>query len=258
MKGQAVIDIALAEVGYLEKKSNSQLDDKKANAGYNNWTKYARDLDNIPGFYNGKKNGYEWCDVFVDWCMVQAYGVEKAKQLLCQPSKSLGAGCPWSAGYYANFGQFYTSNPQPGDQIFFGSSRQKAYHTGLVYKVENGKVYTIEGNTSNSAAVVPNGGTVAIKSYPLNANYIAGYGRPAYEEEEEMTQEKFNEMMNNYLATLKDNDAGDWSKEAREWAVRNGLITGVNAANEESNYAWQSFLTREQMATILHRLNRVN
>ena len=51
-----VLEIALAEVGYLEKKSNNQLDNKTANAGYNNYTKYARDLDAIPDFYNGKKN----------------------------------------------------------------------------------------------------------------------------------------------------------------------------------------------------------
>ena len=39
-----LIAIAEAEVGYLEKASNSDLDSKTANAGYNNWTKYARDL----------------------------------------------------------------------------------------------------------------------------------------------------------------------------------------------------------------------
>ena len=35
-----VIKIADAEVGYLEKKSNSNLYDKTANAGSNNYTKY--------------------------------------------------------------------------------------------------------------------------------------------------------------------------------------------------------------------------
>ena len=56
---QKVIDIALAEVNYLEKASNAQLDDPTANAGKKNYTKYARDLDRI-GFFNGKKNGYAW------------------------------------------------------------------------------------------------------------------------------------------------------------------------------------------------------
>ena len=67
---QRLLATAIAEVGYLEKKTNKNLDSKTANAGYNNYTKYARDLDAISGFYNGKKQGYAWCDMFVDWCFV--------------------------------------------------------------------------------------------------------------------------------------------------------------------------------------------
>ena len=60
-----IVAIALAEVGYREKATNSVLDDKNANSGSNNWTKYARDLA-AAGYYNGNKNGYAWCDCFVD------------------------------------------------------------------------------------------------------------------------------------------------------------------------------------------------
>ena len=60
-----IVAIALAEVGYREKATNSMLDDKTANSGSNNWTKYARDLA-AAGYYNGNKNGYAWCDCFVD------------------------------------------------------------------------------------------------------------------------------------------------------------------------------------------------
>lgn len=173
-----VIDIALNEVGYIEKASNSNLDDKTANTGSGNYTKYARDLDKI-NFYNGPKNGYAWCDVFVDWCFVQAFGKERALELLCQPNKSTGAGCGLSMNFYKAHNQFYTE-PKAGDQIFFtdGSS---IYHTGLVYKVDSSKVYTIEGNTSDVNYVDGNGGKVCKKSYPINANYIAGYGRPKYD-----------------------------------------------------------------------------
>lgn len=176
---QKVIDIAIGEVGYLEKASNYNLDSKTANSGSNNYTKYARDLDNIPGFYNGKKNGYAWCDCFVDWCFVQAYGVDGAKTLLCQPNNSLGAGCTYSAQYYKMKSQFYTSNPQPGDQIFFGNAREST-HTGLVYAVDSARVYTVEGNTSGASGVIANGGGVCKKSYPLNYSGIYGYGRPNY------------------------------------------------------------------------------
>lgn len=175
-----VLTIAKAEVGYLEKKSNSNLDDKTANAGTGNYTKYARDLDAIEGFYNGKKNGYPWCDVFVDWCFVQAYGVENAKKLLGQPDKSLGAGCSYSARYYKDKGQFHTT-PKVGDQIFFGKKGDES-HTGIVYKVDNKYVYTIEGNTSSASGVVANGGGVFEKKYSLTHSQIAGYGRPNYTE----------------------------------------------------------------------------
>lgn len=176
-----VIKIALNEVGYLEKASNANLDSKTSNAGSKNYTKYARDLDNIPNFYNGKKNGYSWCDIFVDWCFVQAFGVDKAKELLCQPSKSLGAGCGYSMDYYKNKGQLHTK-PAIGDQIFFknGSS---ITHTGLVYDVDKTYVYTVEGNTSGSSGVVANGGGVYKKKYKLTYSNIAGYGRPAYDKE---------------------------------------------------------------------------
>ncbi len=177
----AVIQIALGEVGYLEKKSNSNLDGKTANAGSNNWTKYARDLAKIKDFYNGSKNGYAWCDVFVDWCFVQAFGANDAKRLLCQTGL-LGAGCKYSLNYYKSQGQA-TTTPMVGDQIFFKTKSGDITHTGLVYDVDAKYVYTVEGNTSSASGVVANGGSVAKKKYKLGYQYIAGYGHPAYDTE---------------------------------------------------------------------------
>ena len=77
--------IALAEVGYLEKQTPEQLDEKLSNPGDENYTKYARDMHAHLGFYRGGKQGLPWCDVFVDWCFVEAYGVSAARRLLCQP-----------------------------------------------------------------------------------------------------------------------------------------------------------------------------
>ena len=74
---EKVLSIALGEVGYQEKETDAFLDSVSENAGDENFTKYARDLDAID-FYNGDKNGYAWCDVFVDWCFVKAFGEEKA------------------------------------------------------------------------------------------------------------------------------------------------------------------------------------
>lgn len=179
-----VLEVALAQVGYLEKASNSSLDSLTGNAGYNNYTKFARDLDKLGWFYNGPKNGYAWCDVFVDWCFVTAFGAEEALKLLQQPKKSSGAGCYYSANYYKNKGQFHTSNPKPGDQIFFwNSAKNDVAHTGLVYEVDANYVYTVEGNTSGSSGVVANGGGVFKKKYSISYGRIHGYGRPNYDKE---------------------------------------------------------------------------
>ena len=180
---QKVIAVARAEVGYLEKANGRDLDDKTANAGSGNYTKYARDMDAINGFYNGKKQGFAWCDVFVDWCFVQAYGIDAGRALLCQPLKSCGAGCKYSRGYYQAKGRLFDS-PQVGDQIFFypagGIGGSAIAHTGLVAGVDGTYVYTIEGNTSSESGVVANGGCVREKKYRIDYDRIAGYGRPNY------------------------------------------------------------------------------
>ena len=169
-----LIAVAEAEIGYHEKISNSNLDDKSANAGSGNYTKYARDFDNkYSSFYNGKKNGFAWCDMFVDWCFVTAFGLADALRLLCQPTGSAGAGCTYSLQYYRNAGRYFTT-PKVGDQIFFGTSVGNSTHTGIVVGVDAGHVYTIEGNTSDQ---------VARRTYSLYAGTIVGYGRPAYDEE---------------------------------------------------------------------------
>ena len=178
------IDIADAEVGYLEKASNAYLDDKTANAGSKNYTKYARDLHNA-GFFNGNKNGYPWCAVFVTWVIWMLCGKirEKAMEILCQIGP-YGAGCTAAVQYYKQQGRFYTTDPRPGDQIFFwDTAKTSAAHTGLVVEVDDNYVYTIEGNTSGASGVVDNGGGVCNKRYSRGYHRIYGYGRPKYDEE---------------------------------------------------------------------------
>lgn len=168
-----LIALAENEIGYLEKKSNDQLDDKTANAGSNNYTKYGRDMSKWVG--SPYTNGASWCDTFFDALLVYAFGVENAKKLL----GGWSAYTPTSAQYYKNMGKWYVSNPQPGDQIFFKNTT-RICHTGLVYAVDANYVYTIEGNTSGASGVIANGGGVCNKKYALNYKNIAGYGRPDY------------------------------------------------------------------------------
>lgn len=225
-----IIKTALNEVGYVEKASNKDLDSKTANAGSGNYTKYARDLDKISGFYNGKKNGYAWCDVFVDWCFIETYGEEKGRELLCQPTKSLGAGCGYSMNYYKNKGQFHTK-PAIGDQIFFkNTSGTSITHTGIVYDVDDTCVYTIEGNTSPDEGVVANGGQVCKKKYSLTYNKIAGYGRPNYDVElkEEKPAPKPTSAPRNYLMK---GDKGAEVKEMQENLIFVGYSCGKYGAD---------------------------
>lgn len=165
-----LLEIAAAEIGYKEKETNSQLDNKTANAGDANYTKYARDL-HAAGYYQASKQGYAWCDMFVDWCFLQLCGdADKAQKIICQ-SGPYGAGCKFSAQYYQNAGRYYEDDPQPGDQIFFNDFA----HTGIVEKVVGNVVHTIEGNTSNQ---------VARRTYTLGSKTIDGYGRPRFDAEE--------------------------------------------------------------------------
>ena len=171
-----VINIALAEVGYLEKASNKQLNSKTANAGRANYTKYGKELHDI--YPTVMDFPAAWCDAFVDWCFYKAYGVANAKGLLAGNFNDYTVA---SAQLYKNKKAWYSA-PKFGDQIFFKNS-ERIYHTGLVYKVTSTRVYTIEGNTSGASGVIANGGGVCKKSYSIKDSRIAGYGRPKYDEE---------------------------------------------------------------------------
>ena len=78
------------------------------------------------------------------------------------------------------------------------------------------------------------------------------------EEDDDMDQNKFNEMfkvaMTAHQKELQDNDCGEWSREAREWAIRVGLFAGNGTtADGQPNYMWASPLTREQAAQLFYR-----
>ena len=63
---EKVLEIAKNEIGYEEKRSPLQLDDKHANKGSGNFTKYG-------AWYNGGRALSEpWCAEFVSWCFYEA------------------------------------------------------------------------------------------------------------------------------------------------------------------------------------------
>lgn len=255
---ERLLATAGAEVGYLEKASNSQLDSKTANAGSANYTKYARDLDKL-GVYHAAKNGLSWCDIFVDWCFVRAFGLEAGMKMTGQPMGGYGAGCTESANYYKQMGRFHRSGPQPGDQIFFTYTNGRTMaHTGIVERVAGGRVYTIEGNTSGASGIIANGGGVCRKSYPLDYARIGGYGRPDYsivQEDDDMDLGRFKELWREMRQELQDNDSSGYSEKARAYFTGNGLVQGSGKLPDGSpNYMWEDVLTREQLVTVLYRV----
>lgn len=160
---EKVVSLAKSYVGTSEEPKGS------------NRNRFAKMIDEkFPDFYNGKKNGSAWCDEFVDAIFLESFGEEEALRLLCQPKKSCGAGCKFSAQYYKKAGRFF-DKPEVGDQIFFYVGGD-INHTGIVIKVDDNKVYTIEGNS---------GDMVKDHSYNKEGNKkIAGYGRPRWSIEE--------------------------------------------------------------------------
>ena len=78
------------------------------------------------------------------------------------------------------------------------------------------------------------------------------------QEDEDMDQEKFNKMfataMQQYRQELRDNDSGEWSRAARQFAIDQGIFAGSGTVPDGTpNFMWEDFLTREQCAQVLYR-----
>lgn len=68
------------------------------------------------------------------------------------------------------------------------------------------------------------------------------------------TEDEVKRILDQRDKEMRDNDCGAWSKEAREWAIANGIIQGIgNGPDGKPNYAWETPVTREQMVTMLYR-----
>ena len=90
------------------------------------------------------------------------------------------------------------------------------------------------------------------------ANEVNARLKSGGEDDEDMDVKRFAELMGEYRDTLRDNDAGNYSKEAREWATSSGLIVGNGTdINGEPNGMWEDMLTREQLVTVLYRFAKM-
>ena len=113
----------------------------------------------------------EWCACFVSWCANKCDYINSG----IIPKFS---GCINGVDWFKDRGQWIGNSfePSPGMIIFFDWDDEdgqdgNADHVGIVEKVENGRVYTIEGNASDSCRQ---------RSYPVGCYQILGYGIPEF------------------------------------------------------------------------------
>lgn len=118
--------------------------------------------------YMGFHSRVAWCASFVSWCANQCGYIDAGiipKFAACQAQ-----GIPWFQQHGLWQDRSYT--PAPGDIIFFDwEGDGHSDHVGIVEKVENGMVYTIEGNSNDA---------VNERKYTLGSSQICGYGVPQY------------------------------------------------------------------------------
>nr|DAY79664.1 MAG TPA: hypothetical protein [Caudoviricetes sp.] len=148
---------------YLEKATLAYLDDFQRNAGYNNYTKFARDVNSWgqPGC-----QGQSWCAVYQFWKLVKVFGLKKALQIM-------GGGfynCQ-NVTRHAKANGTWKKTPKKGALIIF----RNGAHIGSVRKFDTTYVYTNEGNTSSVSGVIANGGACRNKKYKLTDSAIDGY-----------------------------------------------------------------------------------
>ena len=115
----------------------------------------------------GFNSRVEWCACFVSWCANECGYIDSG----VIPKF---AGCVNGVQWFKDRGQWLdgSAEPVPGMIIFFDwESDGETDHVGIVEKVENGIVYTVEGNSGDSCR---------INQYSVGNYQIYGYGVPQY------------------------------------------------------------------------------
>lgn len=107
-----------------------------------------------------------WCAAFISWLANELGYLDT----LIPKTASV----PTMVRWFRSNGQLQKSSyePKPGEIIFFDWNVDgHPDHVGLVEKIENGRIYTIEGNSRDECKR---------RDYPITSKYVYGYGTPLY------------------------------------------------------------------------------
>lgn len=108
-----------------------------------------------------------WCACFVSWCGNECGYLDEG---VLPKFSAVSTGITWFQERDLWMDSSYI--PDAGDIIFFDWEQDGGPdHVGIVEKVENGTIYTIEGNSGNECKE---------KSYAIDAEVIYGFGTPEY------------------------------------------------------------------------------
>lgn len=168
---QKVIDLAVSQIGYTEPHGD-------------NHNKYAAEIDTRwKGWFNGSKDGYDWCSVFVNWLFLTAFGEDVASKIL-NHSSQYGKMSAVVQYLYRSLMEVNRVGKEPhvGDIIFYHNDKYEGLaqlcHVGIVWKVEGDYITTIEGNSGKNNTEVA---TRKIKKdYDTKSWGIYGFGYPDY------------------------------------------------------------------------------
>ena len=162
-------------------------------------------------------------------------------------------------GFQANeAGNFVVVTMKDGRRVYYMHLKSFLVPTGAF--VAKGQAIGIMGNTGHSY-----GAHTHLELRPKGTSYesldfaaFTGipnklgvyYYNPNEEEESAMTQEKFDEMMEDYLRRLAEKPPEEWSKEERDFCEKRGIRRGDN----DGQMRYRSYVTREEAAAIAYRI----
>ena len=160
-QAQDIVNVALSQVGYHEGSGSSDLSGSSSSSG--NYTEY--------GKWFGQQSN--WCAIFISWCANQA-GVPTS--VVKKNAIASGSSCQFGEKKYS----FGSRSPQVGDIIYVqNDSDSDVDHVGLIYKVDDTYIYSVEGNFGNKVGTIKYYKDTGRQTY-YSSTKILFYGAPSY------------------------------------------------------------------------------